>query len=131
MEELLVNIITPYGEIFSGEVRSITLPGSEGEFGVLRGHSHMLSLLKTGVIEIERMNKTKDLVAINWGYAEVKETKVNILADGAVAIGGKDENEISNAISSAKKLLEEATSDKVAISNVVSRIENSARGKIQ
>ncbi|PAF53466.1 F0F1 ATP synthase subunit epsilon [Helicobacter sp. 13S00482-2] len=130
MEELLVNIITPYGEIFSGNVSSITLPGSEGEFGVLAGHSEMLSLLKTGVIEIERIDKSRDLVAINWGYAEVKSTKVDILADGAVAIGGKNEDEISNAISSAKKLLEDATSDRIAISSVVSRIENSAKGKI-
>lgn len=130
MEELAVSIITPYGEIFSGQVRSITLPGFEGEFGVLKGHSDLFSLLKAGVIEIERIDKSKDLVAINWGYAEVKSIKVNILADGAVAIGGKNEDEISNAISGAKKLLEEATSDRVAISSVVSRIENSAKGKI-
>lgn len=130
MEELIVNIVTPYGEIFSGEVKSVTLPGVEGEFGVLKGHSDMLSLLKTGVIEIERINNEKDLVAINWGYAEVRSSQVDILADGAVAIGGKNENEISNAISNAKKLLEDATSDKVAISSVVSKIEISAKGKL-
>ncbi|PAF49897.1 F0F1 ATP synthase subunit epsilon [Helicobacter sp. 12S02232-10] len=130
MEELIVNIVTPYGEIFSGEVKSVTLPGVEGEFGVLKGHSDMLSLLKTGVIEIERINNEKDLVAINWGYAEVRFSQVDILADGAVAIGGKNENEISNAISNAKKLLEDATSDKVAISSVVSKIEISAKGKL-
>ncbi|PAF44213.1 ATP synthase F1 subunit epsilon [Helicobacter sp. 11S02596-1] len=130
MEELVVNIVTPYGEIFSGGVKSVTLPGVEGEFGVLMGHSDMLSLLKSGVIEIERTNNERDLVAINWGYAEVTSSQVDILADGAVVIGGKDENEISNAISSAKKLLEEATSDRVAISSVVSKIETSAKGKL-
>ncbi|PAF52729.1 ATP synthase F1 subunit epsilon [Helicobacter sp. 13S00477-4] len=130
MEELVVNIVTPYGEIFSGEVKSITLPGAEGEFGVLKGHSDMLSLLKTGVVEIERLNNQRDLVAINWGYAKINSIQVDILADGAVAINGSDESEISNSISNAKKLLEDATSDKVAISNVVSRIETTAKGKL-
>lgn len=129
MDDLMVNIVTPYGQIFSGEVRSITLPGAEGEFGVLKGHSSMFSLLKSGVIEIDK-NGQKDLVAISWGYAEVRSSQVDILADGAVVINGKDESEISNAISSAKRLLEEATSDKIAISSVVSRIESSAKGKI-
>ncbi|PAF41853.1 ATP synthase F1 subunit epsilon [Helicobacter sp. 11S03491-1] len=129
MEGLLVNIVTPYGEIFSGEVKSITLPGSEGEFGVLKGHSDLLALLKSGVIEVEKMDTQKDLVAINWGYADVRSTQVDILVNGAVAIGGGDESEISNAISKAKKLLEEATSDKVTMSSLVSRIEHSAKGK--
>ncbi|PAF48436.1 F0F1 ATP synthase subunit epsilon [Helicobacter sp. 12S02634-8] len=130
MEELVVNIVTPYGEIFSGGVKSVTLPGVEGEFGVLKGHSNILSLLKSGVIEIERSGNERDLIAINWGYAEVSAMQVDILADGAVAIGGKDANEISQAIADAKKLLEEATSDRVAISNVVSKIETSAKGKL-
>lgn len=130
MEELTVNIVTPYGEIFSGKVRGITLPGVEGEFGVLEGHSELLSSLKSGVIEIEAVNHVKDLIAIDWGYAKVNATQVDILANGAVFIGGSDESEISEAISNAKKLLEGATSDNLTISNVVSKIEICAKGKI-
>ena len=46
------------------------MPGVDGEFGVLHGHSNLLSLLKAGVIEISQ-GQSRDLVAIDWGYAEV------------------------------------------------------------
>lgn len=130
MQELAVSIVTPYGEIFSKKVRSVTLPGIEGEFGVLSGHSEILSSLKSGVIEIEMTNHIKDLIAIDWGYAKVNAQQVDILVNGAVFIGGSDESEISEAISNAKSLLEGATSDNLVISNVVSRIEICAKGKI-
>ncbi|GAD18468.1 ATP synthase F1 subunit epsilon [Helicobacter fennelliae] len=122
MEKLVASIVTPYGEIFSGEVDSVTLPGVEGEFGVLYGHVNLLSLLKAGVIELDH-NGQKELVAIDWGYAEIASSKVDIIINGAVSISGKDENSISNAISNAKKLLEEASDDRIAISSVVSKIE--------
>ncbi|ETD26851.1 ATP synthase F1 subunit epsilon [Helicobacter canis] len=128
MKKLAVSIVTPYGEIFSGDVDSITMPGVDGEFGVLYGHSNLLSLLKAGVIEIFQ-GQSRELVAIDWGYAEVTSSKVDIIANGAVAIGGQNETGVSEAIASAKELLESASNDKVAIYSVVSRIEHVAKSR--
>lgn len=128
MKKLAVSIVTPYGEIFSGDVDSITMPGVDGEFGVLYGHSNFLSLLKAGVIEIFQ-GQSRELVAIDWGYAEVTSSKVDIIANGAVAIGGQNETGVSEAIASAKELLEGASNDKVAIYSVVSRIEHVAKSR--
>ncbi|WP_317372543.1 ATP synthase F1 subunit epsilon [Helicobacter canis] len=128
MKKLAVSIVTPYGEIFSGDVDSITMPGVDGEFGVLYGHSNLLSLLKVGVIEIFQ-GQSRELVAIDWGYAEVTSSKVDIIANGAVAIGGQNETGVSEAIASAKELLESASNDKVAIYSVVSRIEHVAKSR--
>lgn len=128
MKKLAVSIVTPYGEIFSGDVDSITMPGADGEFGVLYGHSNLLSLLKAGVIEIFQ-GQSRELVAIDWGYAEVTSSKVDIIANGAVAIGGQNETGVSEAIASAKELLESASNDKVAIYSVVSRIEHVAKSR--
>ena len=77
------------------------LPGVEGEFGVLYGHSNMITLLQAGVIEIETENQ-KEHIAINWGYAEVTNERVDILADGAVFIK-KESDDRDDAISRAKK----------------------------
>lgn len=129
MDKITVSIVTPYGEIFSGDVDSITLPGVEGEFGVLYGHTNILSLLKAGVIEISN-DLSNDLVAIDWGYAEVTPKRVDIIANGAIAIGGQNESSISDAISNARKLLEDASNDRVAISSVVARIEHAAKSRL-
>ncbi len=128
MEKILTSIVTPYGEIFSDEIDSVTLPGAEGEFGVFYGHENLLSSLKAGVIEIIN-NGSRDLVAIDWGYAEITSSKVDIIANGAVAINCRNEGSISNAINDAKKLLEDASSDKIAISSVVSRIEQAVKNR--
>lgn len=122
-----LSIVTPYGEIFNDEVKFVNLPGAEGEFGVLPGHCDLLSLLKVGVIEIHKKDNSKELVAINWGYVEVTSQKIDILANGAVAIHGGSDTEISQAIGNAKLLIEEAASDKALISSVLSRIETSAK----
>ncbi|GMB95892.1 ATP synthase F1 subunit epsilon [Helicobacter sp. NHP22-001] len=114
--DLAVSIVVPQGLIFSGQVDRVTLPGAQGEFGVLKGHSNMVSLLKSGVIEIMREGQ-ESLIAISWGYVEVRSGSVDILADGAVFIKGDD------AVYAAKKLLEDASSDRLAISSVIARIE--------
>lgn len=123
MDLLRLNIVTPQGSVFSGDVRSVTLPGREGEFGVLAGHTELLSLLKAGVIEFHTEQGRTELVAINWGQVKVSASLVDILADGAVAIGGVNESEVASAIGRARALLEEATDNRLAISAVVARIE--------
>ncbi|WP_110558566.1 ATP synthase F1 subunit epsilon [Helicobacter cinaedi] len=130
MEHLTLSIVTPYGSIYNGEVKYVIMPGSEGEFGVYPGHCNILSLLKVGVIEFENTQGNRELVAINWGYAEVSSTDVKIIADGAVAIGGSAESEISSALDNARTLLAEATTDNALIGAVVSRIENATRSRI-
>ena len=129
METLMLSIVTPYGKIYDGAVESVVMPGSEGEFGVYPGHCNLLSSLKTGVIEICKSSGDLELVAINWGYAEVSPHIVDVIADGAVSINGSDEDQVATAIENARKLLEEASNDHVAISSVVSRIEAAARIK--
>ncbi len=124
METLKLDIVTPEGKIFSNDVKSVTLPGSEGEFGVLPGHVGVVTTLSAGVIEIEKKDNKKEIVAINWGYAKVDEKSVDVLVEGAVDINGNSEGEI------AQKLLEESTDNNVAVSMVVSRIENTAKSSL-
>lgn len=130
MNTITLSIVTPYGSLYNGDAKYVIVPGSEGEFGIFPGHCNTLSLLKVGVIEFEDPNGSKELVAINWGYAEVSPTNVKIIADGAVAIAGNADSEIAIAIDNAKTLLNEATSDSALVGAVVSRIENSARSRI-
>lgn len=124
MELLQLDIVTPEGGIFSGKVKSVILPGDEGEFGVFYGHTDILSLLAPGVIEIEREDGKKELVTVNAGYVKVDNEKVDVLADGAVAIGGQNDGQIAAALNNAKVLLEQAKSDRIVAAAVVSRIEN-------
>ena len=124
MEEIRVSIVTPEGLIFDEEVKSATLPGEAGEFGVQYAHSDLMSLLKSGVIEIVKKNNEKEYVAIDWGYAKVDGKSVDILANGAVAL---DECSIAESLQKAKELLKSASSDEAMLSSALYKIDSIAR----
>ena len=127
MDTFKLEILTPNGAIFIGDVVSVTLPGEEGEFGVLAHHASLTTLLQAGVIDLETDHKTVESVAINWGVVQVDEVKVVVLVDGAVAIKGASESEIAAALADAKKLIEDVSDSSVAIASVSAKLENAAQ----
>ncbi len=127
METIQIEIVTPQGLIYEGSIKSATLPGSEGEFGILPHHASLVTLLKAGVIEITKEDDAIEMVAINWGYVKVDENKVTILADGAVAISG---SEISKSIEDAKELIKSMGDSDVAIASATAKIESATKGHL-
>ena len=127
MDTLKLEILTPNGEIFNGEAVSVTLPGEEGEFGVLANHSSLSTLLEAGVIDIEKEDKSIESILINWGVCNVDEEKVIVLVEGAVAIRGESESAIANALDDAKELINSISDSNPAIAAVTARIESAAQ----
>ena len=123
MELMKLEIVTPDGMIFDAEVKQVTLPGAEGEFGVLAKHATLVSLLDTGVIVIEKSDGGELAVAINSGYVKVDEEKTTCIVDGAVALSG-DDSELAKALENAKTLLKSTESSSAAIAAAVSKIEH-------
>jgi len=127
MNTLQLEIVTPSGPIFNGPVTSVTLPGEEGEFGVLPDHASLTTLLSAGVVDFVKEDKTIESVVVNWGHVQVDENKVIVLADGAVAIRGDSESDIATALSDAKALVAAASDNSVAIAAVSAKLETAAQ----
>ena len=81
-DELLMEIVTPEKMIFSGNIEEVTLPGTEGEFGVLRGHEAFLTSVEIGEMNYVKDGK-KSYYAVNTGYVEVTGDKVTVLIETA------------------------------------------------
>jgi F-type H+-transporting ATPase subunit epsilon len=122
MELMKLEIVTPNGVIFDADVVQVTLPGSEGEFGVLAHHATLVTPLDTGVIVIKKTDGSEVAVAINSGYVKVDEQKTTCIVDGAVAVSGAD-SDLAQALEAAKTLLKSAESSSTAIATAVSKIE--------
>lgn len=127
METLKLEILTPNGLIFEGNVATVTLPGDEGEFGVLPHHASLTTMLQAGVIEIEKSDKSTEAVVVNWGVVKVTEASVAVLVDGAVAIRGESEGEIAKALDEAKQLVIDASDSNVVLASVSSKLESAAQ----
>ena len=109
-DELMLEIVTPEKMAFSGNVEDVTIPGTEGEFGVLRGHEALLSS-----IEIGELNFTKDVkksyYAVNTGYAEVTSNKVTILIETAERSDSIDKDRARKAKENAEARMGKLTKD--------------------
>ncbi|QOG11760.1 ATP synthase F1 subunit epsilon [Arcobacter sp. FWKO B] len=125
MNTIKLSIVTPNGMIFEGDVKSVTLPGKEGEFGVLPGHASLVSTLTVGVIVMEKENST-DAIAINWGHVKVNETSVDVLVDGAIALTSGEGSEIAANIEAAKELVSSVKDSNVSLAAVEARINSFA-----
>lgn len=81
--KMLLEIVAPSRQVVRSErVDEVIAPGSEGEFGVLPGHTPFLTTLKVGIFSYREGSEWHHL-AVDWGYAEVGPSRVIILAEGA------------------------------------------------
>ncbi len=125
MDTLKLSIVAPNGQIFNDDVKTVTLPGKEGEFGVLPGHASLVSSLTVGVIIIEKADST-EAVAINWGHVKVSESSVDVLVDGAVALTSGADSEIAKNIEAAKDLVNSVKDANVSLAAVEAKINSFA-----
>ena len=101
-DHLTLEIVTPDRSVAHGEVDEVVMPGSEGSFGVLPGHTPMLATLTVGEIEYRRGNETS-YAAVSFGFAEVLPDRVTILAQIA-EVG--DEIDVTRAEAAVKRARE-------------------------
>ena len=77
---MIVDIITPDTELFSGEATAVTVPGIDGSLGILNNHAPLISALKKGEVKVSTSEGEKKF-EIKGGVAEVLKNKVIILAE--------------------------------------------------
>ena len=103
-DELILEIVTPEKMAFTGSVEEVTIPGTEGEFGVLRGHEAFLTSVDIGELNFTKDGK-KTYYAINTGYAEVTGSKVTVLIETAERSDGIDKDRAQRAKAKAEASL--------------------------
>jgi len=80
---LICNIVTQERTVFNGEVKFVSLPGTEGRMGILPNHSPLLTTLGFGEVVVRDTAGGEQFFAIGGGYAEVQPDHVIVLADSA------------------------------------------------
>jgi len=82
---MILEILTPDKKIFEGEVTSVTLPGMQGLFEVLKNHAPIISTLDVGKVTV-RIAKDEQYFDILGGVVEALNNKVIVLADGVLTL---------------------------------------------
>lgn len=135
-DELILEVVTPEKLVFSGEVDEVTVPGSEGEFGVLRGHEPFLTSVDIGELYFLVGGK-KTYYAINTGYAEVTGSKVTILIETAERADAIDKDRAQKAKDKAEAALNQLAKEhddyekmRLALLRAVTRINVAEKGSL-
>lgn len=78
-------LISPEEKLISEDVTMVTIPGAEGEFGVLEGHSPLLSAVKAGIVRVHKgaINDNPRRIFVAGGFADVTPERCVLLAEEA------------------------------------------------
>jgi F-type H+-transporting ATPase subunit epsilon len=104
-------IVSPEKLVFSGEVEAVVVPGTEGEFTVLKDHAPLISSLKPGIVVIDETPAKKLRLFVPGGFAEVAPSGLTILANQAIDLADLDAAKIEAGIGSFEEEIARATSD--------------------
>ena len=128
-EKLFLEVVTPQKAIVSEEVEIVVAPGSEGEFGALKGHTTFLTSLKVGTLRYKDAKGKERYLFVNGGFAEVLPDKVTILAESAERRQDIDVERATRAKERAEKRLAAKSADtdlvraEVALKRAVHRLK--------
>jgi F-type H+-transporting ATPase subunit epsilon len=78
-------LVTPERLVFSGEANQVVVPGAEGDFAVLAGHSPFISTLRPGILDVTLPNGRRQLL-VKKGVAEADPARLTILAQTALPV---------------------------------------------
>jgi F-type H+-transporting ATPase subunit epsilon len=106
-------LITPEREFFSGDANEVSIPGTEGDFGVLIGHAPLISTLRAGVVTIHMVDGKQQKIAVLGGVAEATTERCSVLAETAKSIDGVTREQAQALVDAAEKAVRDAIHDDI------------------
>jgi F-type H+-transporting ATPase subunit epsilon len=99
---LALEIISPEKMLVSREVDMVVIPGTEGDLGILPGHSRLITGLRGGLVDIYEGNAVTDRFFVTGGFAEVTDTRCSVLADSITRQSELDGAAANEALAKAR-----------------------------
>tara|TARA_R110002167_G_scaffold36044_2_gene114728 strand:- start:156 stop:557 length:402 start_codon:yes stop_codon:yes gene_type:complete len=110
-DKITFELVAPDRMLLSVDADMVTLPGIEGDMGILPGHAPLITALRAGVIEVEGGGDGADRVFVASGFAEVAADRLTVLAEDAMPVADLDRAALEQRIKDAREDLEDAKDD--------------------
>src|SRR5271154_5315261 len=110
-DKLSFDLVSPERLLLSEQVEMVTVPGREGDFGVLAGHSPVISSLRPGVIEVKGGDQGDARYFVLSGFAEVTPQKLTVLAEDVRPMAEVDAAKLDECIRQAEEDILQAKTD--------------------
>jgi F-type H+-transporting ATPase subunit epsilon len=108
-EAFKFELVSPAKLVISEEVAQVVVPGSEGYFTVLKGHSPFMSTVRPGLLEVTTPDGVMTKIFVAGGFADASPSGLTVLAEQAIPVSdlkpetlAKEVSDVEAAIASAK-----------------------------
>lgn len=78
---LKLKIVSPEGVAYEGNVESVSVPGSLGQFQILNNHAPIISLLEAGEVIYKDLVGERKVKTVKGGFVEVQQNNVNVCVE--------------------------------------------------
>ncbi len=114
-DKLHFDLVSPERLLLSENVDMVTVPGKEGDFGVLANHSPMMTTLRPGVINVDEAGKPQRRIFVRGGFAEVTPSGLTVLAEYTIPVEELDQARLDLEIGYAEEDVADAKSDEARL----------------
>jgi F-type H+-transporting ATPase subunit epsilon len=103
---LALEILSPEKLLLARDVDMVVIPGTEGDLGILPGHSRLITGLRGGLVDIYANDQITDRFFVSGGFAEVTEERCAVLADSITRQADLNQTDADAALSDARAAYE-------------------------
>lgn len=104
-------LVSPERLLLSEEALQVDLPGTDGDFGILEGHSPFISTLRPGVAVITLPGGSVQKFFVRGGLAEVSAVGLTVLAEKAIPLSDLKADEIAQEVKNAEEDVADAATE--------------------
>ena len=99
---IALEIISPEKLLLTRQVDMVVIPGTDGDIGVLPGHSKLITGLRGGLVDIYEKGTISGRFFVSGGFAEVTESRCAVLADAIIPQAELDADAANAAVAEAQ-----------------------------
>ncbi|MCX8503577.1 MAG: F0F1 ATP synthase subunit epsilon [Beijerinckiaceae bacterium] len=111
MAAFTFELVSPEKILFSGDVEQVVVPGTEGDFAVLKDHAPVMSALRPGVLTYTDAKGTSETVFIRGGFVDATPSLLTVLADQAIPVANMTDAAFTAEVELATASLAAASTD--------------------
>jgi len=106
-----VELVAPQRLVKALAVGMVVVPGSEGDIGVLPGHSPLIGTVRAGVVNIHNGGKVTERIFVSGGFVEVTPERCTLLAEEATAVEDLNAEDANTRLTAAKAAMDKASTE--------------------
>jgi len=110
-DKVTFELVSPSALVSSEEVDMVVVPGSEGDFGVLPGHTPFLTTVRPGIVDIHNDGVITKSLFVEAGFSEATPERCTVLADHALDLAEITPDQVEAHLNQARAALDGADED--------------------